>query len=343
MRFLAAFALTAVLSMTAYVAVIPILGSAPVTAEYWVREMLTIKQDIARKHLKTQKIVIASGSSTLFSIDTTDLSKAVGLPVINFGLMGGMPLDRILSETASISQGGDLVILALEPDYYCREETTGFDEWVLRNAIAWDFAYWRALSLWDRVMAIRTLGLRFPLEMLQAKFDSLVSSEKVRARLFALDQSAVLRKFANPGPIEDNLYSVYSMDALGNIKNTNENSFSGGGMRADAQTKFCKSTLAKLSSFVAQEKKKNVLVYFINTPYVALPDLSAHAVESASKSFADTLSAIAPVLDERKDLIFDNHLFLNSALHLNIDGRRLRTERLANSLRDTLQNAKALK
>jgi hypothetical protein len=133
------------------------------------------------------------------------------------------------------------------------------------------------------------------------------------------------------------------MDALGNIKNTNENSFSGGGMRADAPTKFCSSTLTKLSGFVAREKQKGVLVYFINTPYVALPDLSDSAVASASKSFASTLSAIATVLDERKDLIFGSHLFLNSALHLNIEGRRLRTERLANSLRDAVQNAKALK
>ncbi len=343
MRFLAAFALSTLLSMTAYIAVIPALGSAPVTAEYWVREMLTIKQDIARKYFNVKKIIIASGSSTLFSIDTTHLSKVLGLPVINFGLMGGMPLDRILFETASISQEGDLVILALEPEYYCREETTGFDEWVLRNAIAWDFSYWHGLSLLDRVIAIRTLGLRFPLEMLQAKLDALLNSGKVQARLFALDANVVLKKFSNPGPLEDNLYSVYSMDSLGNIRNTDENAFSGIGMRADEPTKFCKNTLAKLTKFVAQEKQKNVSVYFINTPYVYLSDLNSRAVELASKSFAATLSTIAPVLDDRQDLIFDSHFFLNSALHLNSEGRRLRTARLADVLHGAIQTNKALK
>ena len=339
MRYLIILACTAVLGMTSYVFLIPALGPTPVAAEYWVQEMLTIKRDIANKHATERKIIVASGSSTLFSIDTSYLAKELGLPVINYGLMGGMALDTILSETNAITKKRDIVLLALEPDYYCREENRGFDEWLLRNAIAWDHNYWNALSLPERLFAIRTLGLKFPLEMLQARFDLHYRPNVTEPRLNALNAETVLRRFSTGQVQADNLYSVYSMDALGNIKNTNENSFKGEGLRADQAFKICQNTLSKLKTFVTQQRSKDVAVYFIHTPYLDRPDLDAQGISAVSRAFADTLSSVAPVLDDRKDVIFDRTLFLNSALHLNVLGREARSKKLLSQLRPLIENA----
>jgi hypothetical protein len=337
MRYLIILACTAVLGMASYVFLIPALGPTPVAAEYWVQEMLTIKQDIAKKHSHERKIVIASGSSTLFSIDTSYLSKELGMPVINYGLMGGMALDKILSETSAITNRHDIVILALEPDYYCREENKGFDEWLLRNAIAWDHNYWNELSLSERLLAIRTLGLRFPLEMLQAQFDLHYRPEVIEPRLTALNSESVLRRFSTAQVNADNLYSVYTMDSLGNIKNTNENSFTGEGNRADQAFKICKNTLGKLEGFVTQQKTKGVAVYFIHTPFVNRLDLDSNLIDTVSQAFSDTLSPVAQVLDDIKDVIFDRTLFLNSALHLNALGREARSNKLLVRLRNLIE------
>jgi len=261
------------------------------------------------------------------------------LPVINYGLMGGMALDTILSETNAITKQRDIVLLALEPDYYCREENRGFDEWLLRNAIAWDHNYWNALSLPERLFAIRTLGLKFPLEMLQARFDLHYRPNVTEPRLSALNTETVLRRFSAGQVQADNLYSVYTMDALGNIKNTNENSFKGEGLRADQTFKICQSTLSRLKTFVTQQKSKNVAVYFIHTPYLDRPDLDSKGISAVSRAFADTLSSVAPVLDDRKDVIFDRTLFLNSALHLNVLGREARSKKLLSQLRPLIENA----
>jgi hypothetical protein len=74
-------------------------------------------------------------------------------------------------------------------------------------------------------------------------------------------------------------------------------------------------------------------VFFANTPYVAIDGLDSVAVNQASKQFSTALSTVAPVLDDRNTLIFNREFFLNSALHLNANGRELRTIQLLFKLR----------
>lgn len=333
MRYLTAFACSFLLALIGYISLIPLLGPTPVTAEYWVQELLVIKRDIVKKYANERKIIIASGSSTLFSIDAKLLSEHLGLPVINFGLMGGMPLERILEETDAASSRNDIVLLPLEPDYYCREEIAGFDEWVLRNALAWDRAYWSKLSLYDQLTAIRYLGFKFPFEMLMVRFDTVFRPAITQPRLFTLNDAAVLDKFAKPPPLADNLYSVYSMSPFGDIRNTTDSDYTGEPRRADQPIKICEQTLERLKAFTSQQKAKGVSVFFANTPYVAIDGLDSAVVDQASKQFTNALSTLAPVLDDRSTLIFNREFFLNSALHLNAHGRELRTRQLLAKLR----------
>ncbi|CAN1569427.1 hypothetical protein MCERE10_03911 [Burkholderiaceae bacterium] len=333
MRYLTTFACSVLLALFGYIGIIPVLGPTPVTAEYWVQELLVIKRDIIKRYANDRKIIIVSGSSTLFSIDAKLLSEQLGLPVINFGLMGGMPLDRILEETDAASSRNDIVVLPLEPDYYCREEINGFKEWELRNAIAWDHVYWSRLSLYDQLTAIRYLGFKFPLEMLMALFDTVFRPAITQPRLFTLNDAAVLDKFAKPPPLADNLYSVYSMSPFGDIRNTTDSDYTAEPRRADQPIKICAHTLERLKIFTSQQKAKGVSVFFANTPYVAIEGLDSAAVNQASKQFSSTLSTVAPVLDDRSTLIFNREFFLNSALHLNAHGRELRTRQLLAKLR----------
>jgi hypothetical protein len=338
MRYLIIFSCTVLLSMVGYSALIPLIGPTPISAEYWVSEMLMIKRDISKKFLHKRKFIIASGSSTLFSIDTRYLSDQLGIPVINFGLMGGLSLNKMLSETDAITNPSDVVILALEPDYYCRENNSGYDEWLLRNALAWDQAYWYNLRTHERLLAIWALGLRFPLELIRARVDSHFRPDIISPRLDAQNAESVLRRFASRPNIPDNLYSVYTMDDLGNIKNTSENNLSGKWVRADQPFNVCKKTLSDLKSFVAGQRSKMVEVYFIHVPYVDVADLDFKKIKSISQEFSEVLASVAPVLDKREDVIFDPKFFLNSPLHLNSVGREIRSKNLLPRLRNLLEN-----
>ena len=333
MRYLITFALSCFVSLFVYVGLVPLFNTTPVAAEYWVRELLVIKQSIARQHTGKKKIIIASGSSTLFSIDTEQMSTALGLPVINLGLMGGMPLSRILSEASRAAEAKDTILLALEPDYYCREKNTGFDEWVLRNAIAWDRESWRNLTATEQLLAIKKLGFRFPLEILHTQFDVIFNRESLNQRLFALNDEKVLQKYANPPPTADNLYSVYNIDRLGNIKNTDEQNYRGTPRRADTTIQICEKTFDQLEDFIRVQRERGVHVYFINTPFVSQDGVSLTKISDASKAFIQKLSGLAPVIDDRVDVVLDRKYFLNSELHLNSVGRKIRTDRLLEALK----------
>jgi len=334
MRYLTAFACSFLIALGGYISLIPILGPTPIAAEYWVQELLIIKRDIIKTHSDQKKIVIASGSSTLFSIDAKYLAEQLDLPVINLGLMGGMTLDRILDEASVATAAKDILLLALEPGYYCREETRGFDEWVVRNAIAWDRPYWDKLGLLEKLKVIQVVGLRFPLELLEARFDMRYRPTITLPRLQALDKAFVLKKFANPPASADQLYSIYNMSPYGDIKNTNDSDYKGAPDRADEPVKICKQTLKQLTSFVSAQKNRGVSVFFIHTPYVEVDGLKNEKIESVSKQFTQALAELAPVLDSKADVVFNRSLFLNSALHLNAPGRQLRTEKLLLKLRE---------
>jgi hypothetical protein len=169
--------------------------------------------------------------------------------------------------------------------------------------------------------------------MLEARFNTLYRPAITQPRLFTLSANSVLDKFAEPPPLADHLYSVYSMSRSGDIRNTTDSDFAGVPRRADQPIKICAQSLALLKSFASQQRAKGVTVFFANTPYVAIDDLDSAEIDRVSKQFSTMLSNVAPVLDDRNDLVFHRELFLNSALHLNAIGRELRTMRLLTKLR----------
>ena len=113
MRYLAVLILSCLVFGGAYFSVALALAPAPISAEYWVREMMVIKRSIAAKFAGQRKVIVASGSSTLFGVDARQLGAALGVPVINYGLHGALSLRTILDEADAAAGRGDVVVLPL--------------------------------------------------------------------------------------------------------------------------------------------------------------------------------------------------------------------------------------
>lgn len=74
------------------------------------------KQKIAALHaLPGQRIYVVSGSSSLFSLDTKVLARAVGRPVINLATHAGLELPYIVNRAEREMQPGDTIIFT--PEY----------------------------------------------------------------------------------------------------------------------------------------------------------------------------------------------------------------------------------
>ncbi len=306
-----------------------VLSPAPIPAEYWVREMLVIKRDIAKKYAGQKKIIIASGSNTLFNIDTIQLGRELNVPVINYGLHAGLPLQTILDEAAAAVQNGDSIILPLEPPYYCDADQTS---WRARNLFAWDSEKWNEFSFIERIKIIGMLSPAIFIDVPMASIRESFMPESIQGRLNALDDTNIRARLSSE-KLEKFEYSAYNLDSLGNMNNTDRVHYIRSPKRADSGIKVCTASLALLTRFKEEMTDKGVELYFANTPYVALRGLNSKKVMTTSRSFSAKLSEIAPVLDDKSQLIFRRRHFFNTALHLNAKGRRIRTSILAKSIK----------
>lgn len=334
MKYTAIFLSSACAIAIAYFSLAIMLSPAPVAAEYWVREMIVIKRSLVKEYAGHKKIIIASGSSGLFGIDAKQLSKDLKIPVINFGLHAGLPLKTILNEASFGAEKGDIVILPLEPNYYYEN---GLTAWQIRNEMAWDKPKWINLSIFEKLRAIGMLGPTFMWDLVCARYDERFNPKAIEERLVALDDQAILAKFKTRSIPTSFSYSAFNLDSFGDMERNDGTEYIGFPPRADIGIEFNPDNWALLESFVNKMRNKDIRVYFANAPWVQIPDLDKGKVEATSDIFNNQLSRLAPVLDSRSQLLFGRNLFFNTSLHLNSEGREIRTKLLLNAIRSNVK------
>jgi hypothetical protein len=330
MKYLKIFATSLVVSAIIYFSGALLLTPAPISAEYWVREMTVIKRSIAAHYRGQRKLIIAAGSNVLFGVDTVQLSRDLGIPVINYGLHAGLPLEEILSEAAAAAERNDTVILPLEREYYCDSANT---KWRARNAIAWDRDRWRTRSILQRLEAISSMGPGLLFELGLARISERWFPGSIEDRLEAFHDQEILEKFIKSPPPTTFDYSAYHLDELGNMQHIDGSQFTGQADPAEQETEVCPGSLLILRKFVQDMNQKGVAVYFANTPYVKTRTTRAEEVEKASREFAASISPLGTVLDDRNQVVFNRGFFLNTDLHLNTKGRALRTSLLEDAIK----------
>jgi hypothetical protein len=307
------------------------LAPAPIRAEYWVGETMAVKAEIVRRHAGERKILVLSGSNTLFNVDTATLTRALGEPVINLGLHMYLPLDQILAVGDASAARGDVLVLPLEPRYYCEDRPI---EWQIRNEIAWDRGPWDARSLPDKLRVASHAGPAMPFEILLARVQQAFFPHAVAARLRTLDAAQAIARFDHASPPTGFAYAVDHLDALGNMRATaSVEPYRGAVADANAPVPVCADNVRRLAAFAARMRARGVRVYLANTPSVLTDHVDRAAVARAAATFAADVSGIAPLLDSRDALLFPPADFFNSDLHLNAAGRAVRTRLLLDALR----------
>lgn len=322
MKFLQIFFSAAIVFCLPYYAVVLVLIDAPISAEYWVAEMITIKREIVRKYSGKDKIIIAGGSSTLFGFDTEELSRQLKIPVINFGLHAQLKLDKILYEVNELAEKGDVIVLALEPSYYvCHDRLT---PWQVGNVIAWDHNAWERMSFQNKIELVSLVTPSMLGEMVAAEIQKNFYSNKIAARLEAQENSSVLLKFQNRVNPATFKYSAFHLNSHGDMLSAAGSKYKGAGWDQNQPNHVCKEVADQLATFIERMKGNGSRVYFANTPYIASAEGSDLA-RNAELEFLKEFKAIGCFIDNRVDLIFDRKYFFNSNMHLNVDGKAART------------------
>ena len=330
MKFIQSFFVSAILACVTYYTAVLILIDAPVPAEYWVGEMITIKKELVKEYAGKNKIIIAGGSSTLFGIDAEYASKSLDMPVLNFGLHAGLRLGRILQIVSSVVEHGDVLVLALEPPYY--DCNTKLNSGHVTNIIGWDHDAWKEMNYSEKLEFVSLVSPTLLGQMLVAEILKKLHPAIISDRLTSLDRALVSSRFrARIAPLTF-AYSAYNLNSHGDMQRTEGSEFKGQGYDIGSPAHVCDKTANNLISFVDRMKKKGVPVYFANTPYIA-SEVGLDALGKGESNFRKEFAPIGCIIDRREDLIFDRKYFFNTDLHLNTEGRSLRTEAFIEAIR----------
>ncbi|MDD5350408.1 MAG: hypothetical protein PHQ12_09380 [Chthoniobacteraceae bacterium] len=333
MKFLKAFFLSALAAGAVYYTVLFFVIDAPIPAEYWVAEMITVKKELIKQYAGREKIIVGGGSSTLFGVDAEAASRQLGVPVLNFGLHAGLRLEKILQETASVAEPGDTVILPLEPPYF--EPSPQWTGWQVDNVIGWDHAAWKELNWRGKGRFLLSISPAVFTRMCVAKLQEKFWPAAISERLNALNEAAVLARFRDRPAPEKFEYSAYNLDNHGDMQRAEGSKYKGKAWYLSKPDRVSKATATLLQAFVGSMKAKGVRVYFANTPLIASEE-SLDTLHAGEAHFLGDLAAIGPMIDRREDVLLDRKYFFNTDLHLNTEGRAIRTERLVQAIRKTV-------
>jgi hypothetical protein len=331
MRYLAAFVVAAVLAAPAFLVLGLALAPAPIAAEYWVRQAIVVKADLARRHRGSRKALVVGGSSALFSIDTRALAGEFGIPFVNLATHVHLPLATHLENAAVLAERGDAVFLALEPAYYC---PAAENPWYVRNAIAWRPEAWRSMRLTERAEGLWRAGPWLLAELAVARMAAVLAPSAIRDRLDALDDAATLRQFASAAPAAEFGYTVTNFDSLGNLRRIEgSRRLRQEGFSADTELAVCAAARVVLEAFVRSARASGIEVRFAYSPFMEAASKSPGTIVAQAAAFERDLSAIAPLLESRPDVTFARSEFFDTGLHLNAQGRAKRTASLARAIR----------
>ena len=89
----------------------------PTESSRWVDETFELKESLANS-IGERKILVVSGSNTLFSLNTQELEARLGVPVVNCGVHAGLKLEYILDRFSKLVEQDDLIVLPLEYSMY---------------------------------------------------------------------------------------------------------------------------------------------------------------------------------------------------------------------------------
>ncbi|MEO6718908.1 MAG: hypothetical protein ABIN67_01040 [Ferruginibacter sp.] len=249
-------------------------------------------------------IILAGGSNLAFGIDSKEIEKASGMPVVNLGLNGALGLDFILNELKYSIKENDIVFLSVE---YFLPQTGKYDfKKILANF------YPPAHKFYNRNYLSE---LEFYLEYDHKIFKNIFSKNSV------LFQKAALKTPENP------IYSREAFNRNGDvISHLNQPNNKQLNDRSRMVYRYWEGINA-INQFYDFARTKNVTLFFV------FPDYAASEYEKNKRAIAALESDLrknlkAEIINSPGDLVFADSCFFDTVYHLNKLGREQRTEKL---------------
>ncbi len=306
----------------------------PIPAAYPVRELIAVKQDMISK-ATAPRIVFLGGSNVLMGIDAKEVGAACGQPAFNLGLQAGLSLTDLLTAARQVTQAGDTLVLALEPNYY--DEDGSWSDWQLRNALSWNRAALDGKSLaekWRIYLEASTPLMSW--DLCNAAIMQHIAPGQFTARIADIRDSneVMVKRVVSQAKATSYAYSANNIDEYGDAMHTESDHvmFWQAGIPLTQPNSISPYSRNELTLFLDEMKARHVRVFFAHTPYIS-DSKPGSAWEASEHQFQEALNFLGgELLDRRDALFYPRSYFLDTKLHLNAEGREVRTQMLIQAL-----------
>lgn len=116
-------------------------------AEWWLKNTIE-KKELLSDSTPGPRIVIISGSNSLFGISGDVIEQKTGMKVVNLALHASLDIDYLAYILRRNIRSGDIVIAPLEYEYYRRNATP--TTWFVTNMLGWGGEYVKSMNIYDQ-------------------------------------------------------------------------------------------------------------------------------------------------------------------------------------------------
>ena len=292
--------------------------TSPIYITSWISDYLEEKTLIAQ-NITDKKIMILSGSNSLYGISSEMIQNQTGIDTINFATSATLR-DYIFERAKRVLNKGDIVIMPLEYTYYFgSQEKIAFNTQSLKYQYIYrrDKEYYENQSIFYKING-RLIGLKDLL--FNIKYYNQIPTEGYHLQFMNKYGDYIANNYTqNFTPIiigfPDNFAFFFNNEKFNPYENKDV-------------TDFIKWTKENDIKLIATYPSILCYDFYFNEPYSS----SFKAVEQYYKK--NDLDIIGTAYDF---CYYDKNLFYNTDYHLNDEGRTIRTQFIIDDLIDILE------
>lgn len=282
--------------------------------EQYLDEWLDKKEQYSIEH--ENKIVILSGSNTIFGVDTERMEKELEIPVLNAGTHAGLHEYIFYWAKNKILKDGDIVIMPLEYEQY---ESNFYAEEYLNYIWGYAGDYFNSLGLYDKLKIIYKTS---PKSLLRNMKD------------------LIMHKI--PAKNTNSKYSSKDLNYNGDMTNNKvENKMTNEDLKKTIQEKVFiedkvpgNKSKKEIENFANYCKEHNIKIYATWPAYLYdKKEFSNSDIEKIENIIKYYENQGIKVLGNYSDTIYDIDLFYDTYYHLNDKGKKIHTDYLMNLIK----------
>jgi hypothetical protein len=305
---------------------------APIPASYDVSYWITWKKHLA-ENTPGKRLLIVGDSSSLFGVDSEALGKAIGRPVVNMSLHGGLPLDWLTRFAEKHARAGDIVVMPLSWPYYRRDYKVP-EAWMVNQMVAWDGQFFEDS---DPMQKLRYIAAMKPADLLRnaraVEESEMLLKQNPARKLIPEDEVIENMERAQHGPVTGNFdYSYLKIGPHGDMRgacgfvNPQSSPVVGSGPAN-------KNELAILSKASKAMAEAGATLVIMPPPTVADAQALGPVYQAAlDEIFVDLRRTGLRTAGQPRDFYLPSAAFYDTPFHVNCEHAAVRTQRMAEAL-----------